>query len=95
MMGPLLFQIFPINIKGPAGSLVSSLDWFSSWVVAYTFNLLFEWSSAGEIPFIISNVLNTILIIEPKKLLVHGSRIEPRSNMIETGLELAHWFLKH
>ena len=41
-------QIFPINIKGPAGSLVTFVCWFGSWLVACTFYFLFEWSSAGD-----------------------------------------------
>ena len=41
-------QIFPINIKGLAGSLVTLVSWTGSWVVSYTFNYLFEWSSAGD-----------------------------------------------
>ncbi|KAH7572003.1 hypothetical protein JRO89_XS04G0183800 [Xanthoceras sorbifolium] len=41
--------IFPINIKGPAGSLVILVSWIGSWVVAYTFDSLFEWSSADDL----------------------------------------------
>ncbi|KAL5768419.1 hypothetical protein ACOSP7_014971 [Xanthoceras sorbifolium] len=43
----IMSEIFPINIKGPAGSLVILVSWIGSWVVAYTFDSLFEWSSAG------------------------------------------------
>ncbi|CAL5400623.1 unnamed protein product [Camellia sinensis] len=43
----LMSEIFPIHIRGSAGSLVTSVNWFTSWIVSYCFNFLFEWSSAG------------------------------------------------
>ncbi|KAF3454406.1 hypothetical protein FNV43_RR04853 [Rhamnella rubrinervis] len=39
--------IFPINIKGSAGSLANLVSWVGAWFVSYTFNFLFEWSSPG------------------------------------------------
>ena len=41
------FQIFPINVKGSTGSVVNLCSGLGSFVIAYTFNYLFEWSSAG------------------------------------------------
>ncbi|GLT90369.1 hypothetical protein SLE2022_083060 [Rubroshorea leprosula] len=43
----IMSEIFSINIKVSAGSLVTLVSWFGSWVTAYTFTFLFEWSSAG------------------------------------------------
>ncbi|KAF8016865.1 hypothetical protein BT93_H2161 [Corymbia citriodora subsp. variegata] len=43
----IMAEIFPINVKGSAGSLVSMVSWFGSWLVSYTFNYFFEWSSAA------------------------------------------------
>ncbi|WCJ43214.1 Major facilitator superfamily protein [Euphorbia peplus] len=43
----IMSEIFPINIKGSAGSLVTLVSWGGCWFVAYTFNFVFDWSSAG------------------------------------------------
>lgn len=43
----IMSEIFPINIKGSAGSLVILVSWIGSWVVSYTFNSLFDWSPIG------------------------------------------------
>ncbi|KAL6562829.1 hypothetical protein OROHE_005416 [Orobanche hederae] len=39
--------IFPVNVKGLAGSLVTVVNWFGSWIITYSFNFLAQWSSAG------------------------------------------------
>lgn len=41
-------QIFPIHIKGIAGSLVVLVNWLGAWAVSYTFNFLMSWSSTGS-----------------------------------------------
>ncbi|XWS58249.1 hypothetical protein CRYUN_Cryun08bG0017900 [Craigia yunnanensis] len=43
----IMSEIFPINIKGAAGSLVILVSWIGSWVISYTYSALFEWSSVG------------------------------------------------
>ncbi|RWR93661.1 Sugar/inositol transporter [Cinnamomum micranthum f. kanehirae] len=43
----MMSEIFPINIKGLAGSSVTLVNWFGSWAVSYTFNFLMSWSSSG------------------------------------------------
>ncbi|KAK6915529.1 Major facilitator, sugar transporter-like [Dillenia turbinata] len=43
----IMSEIFPVNIRGAAGSLVTLINWFCSWIVSYTFEFLIDWSSAG------------------------------------------------
>ncbi|XP_043719143.1 sugar transporter ERD6-like 7 [Telopea speciosissima] len=47
----VMSEIFPINVKGTAGSLVTLVNWLGSWVTSYTFNLLVTWSSYGTFFF--------------------------------------------
>ncbi|GKU86691.1 hypothetical protein SLEP1_g1183 [Rubroshorea leprosula] len=44
----VMSEIFPINIKGVAGSLATLVTWFGAWAVSYSFNFLVEWSSYGK-----------------------------------------------
>ncbi|KAL3742502.1 hypothetical protein ACJRO7_017900 [Eucalyptus globulus] len=43
----IMSEVFPLNVKGPAGSLVTFARWSCAWIVTYTFNFMFEWSAAG------------------------------------------------
>ncbi|XP_072960087.1 uncharacterized protein [Typha angustifolia] len=43
----IMSEIFPMNVKGPAGSLVTLVSWLGSWIVSYAFNFLMLWSSEG------------------------------------------------
>ncbi|XP_019440523.1 PREDICTED: sugar transporter ERD6-like 5 isoform X2 [Lupinus angustifolius] len=43
----IMSEIFPINVKGSAGSFVTLVNWLCSWIVSYAFNFLMSWSSSG------------------------------------------------
>ncbi|KAK9161418.1 hypothetical protein Syun_007759 [Stephania yunnanensis] len=59
----IMSEIFPINVKGVAGSFVTLVNWIGAWVISYTFNFLMSWSSSGTF-FLYSGVsLVTILFV--------------------------------
>nr|KAJ0219089.1 hypothetical protein LSAT_V11C300111270 [Lactuca sativa] len=43
----IMSEIFPLHIKGAAGSLVVLVNWLGAWVVSYSFNFLINWSPEG------------------------------------------------
>ncbi|PPS19964.1 hypothetical protein GOBAR_AA00597 [Gossypium barbadense] len=59
----IMSEIFPINVKGVAGSLVVLVNWLGAWAVSYTFNFMMTWSSYGTF-YIYSGVsIITILFV--------------------------------
>ncbi|XP_061359658.1 sugar transporter ERD6-like 16 [Gastrolobium bilobum] len=66
-MGPvpwvIMSEIFPIHVKGIAGSLVVLINWLGAWVVSYTFNFLMSWSSPGTLFLYAGCSLLTILFV--------------------------------
>ncbi|CAM0871768.1 unnamed protein product [Alopecurus aequalis] len=47
----IMSEIFPINIKGIGGSLVTLVNWSGSWAVSFGFNFLMSWNSSGTLFF--------------------------------------------
>ncbi|KAF8387960.1 hypothetical protein HHK36_026626 [Tetracentron sinense] len=62
----IMSEIFPINVKGTAGSMVTLVNWFGSWVVSYTFNFLMDWSSYGT--FVLYAAINALAILFVAKI---------------------------
>ncbi|KAK0580512.1 hypothetical protein LWI29_002811 [Acer saccharum] len=59
----IMSEIFPINVKGAAGSLVNLAHWSGSWAVSYAFNFLMQWSSSGTFYLFSSVCAATVLFV--------------------------------
>ncbi|KAK8633722.1 hypothetical protein V6N13_014561 [Hibiscus sabdariffa] len=57
----IMSEIFPINVKAQAGSLVTLVNWSTAWLITYSFNFMMEWSSAGTF-FFFSGVAGLTII---------------------------------
>ncbi|KAH1258244.1 Sugar transporter ERD6-like 7 [Glycine max] len=53
--------IFPVNIKGLAGSVATLVNWFGACLCSYTFNFFMSWSSYGT--FILYAAINALAIL--------------------------------
>ncbi|XP_042516689.1 sugar transporter ERD6-like 7 [Macadamia integrifolia] len=54
-------EIFPINIKGVAGSMATLVNWIGAWTISFTFNFLMAWSSYGT--FLLYAAVNALSIL--------------------------------
>ncbi|KFK21996.1 hypothetical protein AALP_AAs47927U000300 [Arabis alpina] len=43
----IVSEIYPVHVKGAAGTVCNLVGSISSWLVAYSFNYLLQWSSTG------------------------------------------------
>ncbi|KAF8020127.1 hypothetical protein BT93_G0738 [Corymbia citriodora subsp. variegata] len=62
----IMSEVFPVNVKGSAGSVVTFARWSCSWIVSYTFNFMLEWSAPGT--FLIFAFVCGLTIIFTAKL---------------------------
>ncbi|CAI9102339.1 OLC1v1000595C1 [Oldenlandia corymbosa var. corymbosa] len=63
----IMSEIFPINVKGLAGSLVTVVNWLGSWVISYSFNFLTEWITS-EGTFLIFSIASGLTLVFVAKL---------------------------
>ncbi|EEE59094.1 hypothetical protein OsJ_10944 [Oryza sativa Japonica Group] len=66
-MGPvpwvIMSEIFSIEIKAIAGSLVTLVSWIGSFAISYSFNFLMDWNSAGTFFLFSAASLVTVLFV--------------------------------
>ncbi|KAI3852983.1 hypothetical protein MKW92_009713, partial [Papaver armeniacum] len=62
----IMSEVFPFNAKGTAGSFVTLVNWFGSWVISFTFNFLMSWSSYGT--FLLYATVNLLAILFVAKI---------------------------
>ncbi|RZC20757.1 Sugar transporter ERD6-like 7 [Glycine soja] len=60
-IGAIPWVIFPVNIKGLAGSVATLVNWFGACLCSYTFNFFMSWSSYGT--FILYAAINALAIL--------------------------------
>ncbi|XP_062076211.1 sugar transporter ERD6-like 6 [Humulus lupulus] len=64
-LGPIpwiiMSEILPVNIKGPAGSAATFVNWLTSWGITFTANLLLNWSSGAT--FTIYTVVSAFTVV--------------------------------
>ncbi|XP_021800831.1 sugar transporter ERD6-like 16 [Prunus avium] len=59
----IMSEIFPIHVKGAAGSLVVLVNWLGAWAISYTYNFLVSWSSSRTYYIYSGFSLLTILFV--------------------------------
>ncbi|KAM1051948.1 hypothetical protein ACFX19_034008 [Malus domestica] len=67
----IVSEIFPINMKGSAGSLVTLVTWLGSWINSY---VLIDWNSAGTF-FLFSSLSAATIFVKA------GTREEIQTSM--------------
>ncbi|CAI0434933.1 unnamed protein product [Linum tenue] len=81
----MMSEIFPMSVKAVAGTLVTLVNWSSSWLVTYTFNFMLQCSAAGTF-FIFALVCGGIVVFTWKLVPeTKGRTLEEIHASMETG----------
>ncbi|WOL06761.1 sugar transporter ERD6-like 16 [Canna indica] len=80
----IMSEIFPLNMKGIGGSLVTLVNWFGSWAVSYAFNFLMGWSSAGTFFLFSAASVGTILFVAVVVPETKGRSLEEIQELLNT-----------
>ncbi|WZZ13692.1 hypothetical protein YC2023_106781 [Brassica napus] len=56
-----ILQIFPMNVKVSAGTLVTVTNWACGWIITFTFNILMQWNASGT--FLIFSSVSAVSIV--------------------------------
>ncbi|CAO2832041.1 unnamed protein product [Amaranthus hypochondriacus] len=59
----IMSEIFPLNVKGAAGSLVVLVNWSGAWLVSYTYNFMMKWSTFGTYYIYAAFCILTVLFV--------------------------------
>ncbi|XP_020867658.1 sugar transporter ERD6-like 2 isoform X2 [Arabidopsis lyrata subsp. lyrata] len=59
----IMSEVFPLNVKITAGSLVTMSNWFFNWIIIYSFNFMIQWSASGTYFIFCGVSLVTIVFI--------------------------------
>ncbi|AAB70420.1 Similar to Beta integral membrane protein (gb/U43629). EST gb/N37585,gb/T43808,gb/,gb/AA395424 come from this gene [Arabidopsis thaliana] len=57
----IMAEIFPMNVKVSAGTLVTVTNWLFGWIITYTFNFMLEWNASGM--FLIFSMVSASSIV--------------------------------
>ncbi|KAG5559993.1 hypothetical protein RHGRI_003318 [Rhododendron griersonianum] len=80
----IMSEIFPMQVKGIAGSLVTLVSWLGAWAVSYTFNFLMSWSSPGTFFFYAAFSALTVLFVAKVVPETKGKTLEEIQASINT-----------
>ncbi|XP_010550028.1 PREDICTED: sugar transporter ERD6 [Tarenaya hassleriana] len=57
----IMSEIFPMNVKVSAGTLVTLTNWSFGWIITYAFNFLMQWNAAGT--FLVFSTVSAASIV--------------------------------